>query len=186
MIAWLPSPDSECVGYLVIEIEYLYTQLCDSNGVWLWQICVNGQEAHRGRNAQRTKAVLSGLDLHSEMDICIYSLSIDGLVSSPTTTLYLPDERLAVPDVANHHGHAGDSESAEPTQTVEVSSPREVVVQTFYTNSSVTVRSSRRVIAPVAHASRLPVRPTCVPWWKNCASLLPYNSHVICLLSRCL
>ena len=116
------------------------------------QICVNGQEAHRGRNAQRTKAVLSGLDLHSEMDICIYSLSVDGLVSSPTTTVYLPAH------------HAGDVESAEPTQTVEVSSPREVVVQTFYTNSSVTVRSSRRVIAPVAHVSRsLPHRPTCVP-----------------------
>ncbi|EFX86191.1 hypothetical protein DAPPUDRAFT_98050 [Daphnia pulex] len=54
VIAWLPSPDSECVGYL---------------------ICVNGQEAHRGRNAQRTKAVLSGLDLHSEMDISPQLLS---------------------------------------------------------------------------------------------------------------
>ena len=95
----------------------------------LKKICVNGQEAHRGRNAQRTKAVLSGLDLHSEMDICIYSLSVDGLVSSPTTALYLPEERLAA-------AAAGDADLAEPNQqAVEVSSPREVVVQTFYTNS---------------------------------------------------
>lgn len=128
------------------------------------KICVNGQEAHRGRNAQRTKAVLSGLDLHSEMDIYIYSLSVDGLVSSPATVLYLPEERLTSTDVAVHQG-AGDLEStnsAEPNLAVEVSSPREVVVQTFYTNSSVTVRSSRRVIASAVHGSRIPVR-SCVP-----------------------
>ncbi len=122
---------------------------------------MNGQEAHRGRNAQRTKAVLSGLDLHSEMDICIYSLSVDGLVSSPTTALYLPDERLTAADVATHHV-AGDADLAEPNQAVEVSSPREVVVQTFYTNSSVTIRSSRRVTAPAVYGSRIPVR-SCVP-----------------------
>lgn len=95
------------------------------------------------------------------MNICIYSLSVDGLVSSPTTALYLPDDRLTVAEVAARQGQA-DSESTEPVQATELSSPREVVVQTFYTNSSVTVRSSRRVTAPAAHGSRIPVR-SCVP-----------------------
>lgn len=109
--------------------------------------------------------MLSGLDLHSEMDICIYSLSVDGLVSGPTTVFYSPQEWPTTTDVTvqqNQNDAEMVSSSAEPNQAIEVSSPREVVVQTFYTNSSVTVRSSRRVIASAVHGSRIPVR-SCVP-----------------------
>ena len=108
--------------------------------------------------------MLCGLNLHSEMEICIYALSADGLVSSPDTALYRPDDYFAPADLVN------DSSSSDLNQqcgTESTNSPREVVVQTFYTNSSVTVRSSRRVAPPspsagLSASSRIPVR-SCVP-----------------------
>jgi len=120
VIAWLPSTDTRCVGYL---------------------ICVNGQESQRVRSAQRTKAVLCGLDLTEDMEICIYSLCSDGLISRADCASYSPDVSAA------------DAPAPAADDSVPAT-PREVVVQTFYTNSSVTVRSSRRVSA----ASRIPVR----------------------------
>lgn len=121
VVAWLPSTDTRCVGYL---------------------ICVNGQESQRVRSAQRTKAVLCGLNLAEEMEICIYSLSAEGLISRASQAFYSPS-------VSTNADTSLPDESVSDTAT-----PREVVVQTFYTNSSVTVRSSRRVSA----ASRIPVR----------------------------
>lgn len=106
------------------------------------QICVNGQESQRVRSAQRTKAVLCGLNLAEEMEICIYSLSAEGLISRASQAFYSPS-------VSTNADTSLPDESVSDTAT-----PREVVVQTFYTNSSVTVRSSRRVSA----ASRIPVR----------------------------
>ena len=103
---------------------------------------MNGHESQRVRSAQRTKAVLCGLNLAEEMEICIYSLCADGLISRADRASYSPDVS------ANADVSLTDESAAEAV------TPREVVVQTFYTNSSVTVRSSRRVSA----ASRIPVR----------------------------
>lgn len=102
------------------------------------------------RNVQRTKAVLCGLDLQNEMEICIYSISADGLISSPTVAHFQPGEQ------------EGDSEVESAGQNGETTSPRDVVVQTFYTNSSVTIRSSRRLSNAAGAGTRIPVR-SCVP-----------------------
>jgi len=144
VIAWLPSTDSQCVGYL---------------------ICVNGQESQRVRSAQRTKAVLCGLNLHEDMEICIYSLSADMLISRAERAFYSPDseEPSALQDTAVPGSGPTKGPVPEPTDAITPAPPpREVVVQTFYTNSSVTVRSSRRVTAAATATSRIPVR-SCVP-----------------------
>ena len=132
----------------------------------LVQICVNGEEAQRVRSAQRTKAVLCGLDLQKELEICIYSLSSDGFISAPDRDYYYPQESLTQNEATEAKVEAARSAPSE-VETVnengallEDVSPREVVVQTFYTNSSVTVRSSRRVSNVMG--SRIPVR-SCVP-----------------------
>jgi hypothetical protein len=120
------------------------------------------------RSAQRTKAVLCGLDLQQEMEICIYSLSTEGRISVPARASYHPE--LDPLSMQSAQATSLSSVAVYPTSVTSESdadlslvdkedpSPREVVVQTFYTNSSVTVRSSRRVATVNGSRIPLPVR----------------------------
>jgi len=162
VVAWQPSPDPHCAGYLVGGRSRPRQRLGTGDRVMdclfvvgFAQICINDQEAQRVRSAQRTKAVLCGLDLQQHLEICIYSLSVAGRISTPARARHQPDDDRCVAETGAAVS-AGD--------LLHVTGPderdnREVVVQTFYTNSSVCVRSSRRV--PAVHngvaCSRIPL-----------------------------